>query len=109
MKYLVTFRKRYSAEGEPSDDPKSLIDPGDGVIEDAEFIELVPPAGLDDSEPVDQGANSDEFENDGPLAFGTESWIYTIADGHEREFVDALKESRVVLTFEEVLDESLST
>ena len=34
MKYKVTYRKRFSADGEPADDPKSLVDPGDGVIED---------------------------------------------------------------------------
>jgi len=46
MKYKVTFRKRFSAEGEPADDPKSLVSPEDGVIQDEELVEIIEPAGL---------------------------------------------------------------
>jgi hypothetical protein len=109
MKYLVTFRKRFSAEGESADDPKSLIDPGDGVIEDAEFVEVVEPAGLGVAEDLNEGTGSQESNDNGFLTFGTESWVYTIADGREKEFTDNLVESRVVLDFEEVPDESLTT
>jgi hypothetical protein len=109
MKYLVTFRKRFAADGEPADDPKSLIDPGDGVVDDAEFVELVEPAGLGVAEDLNEGSGSEESNDNGFLAFGTESWVYTIAEGHEKEFTDTLVESRVVLDFEEVPDESLTT
>jgi hypothetical protein len=40
---------------------------------------------------------------------GTEAWVFDIAEGREQEFKDALVESRVVLDFEEVPDESLTT
>ena len=109
MKYLVTFRKRFSPEGEPSDDPKSLVDPGDGVIEDAEFVETIEPAGLGVAEDLNEGSGSQESNDNGFLAFGSESWVYTIADGREKDFTDALIESQVVLDFEEVPDESLTT
>ncbi len=109
MKYLVTFRKRFGADGEPADDPKSLIDPGDGVVEDAELVELVEPAGLGVAEDLNEGSGSEESNDNGFLTFGTESWVYTVAEGHEKEFTDTLVESRVVLDYEEVPDESLTT
>ena len=109
MKYKVTFRKRFSPQGEPSDDPRSLIDPGDGVIEDEEFVEILEPAGLGVAEDLNEGAGSQESNDNGFLGLGTEAWVFTIADGHEKEFTDALVESGVVLDFEEVPDESLTT
>jgi hypothetical protein len=109
MKYMVTFRKRFSPAGEPSDDPKSLIDPGDGVVEDSEFVEIVEPQGLGVAGDLNEGSGSQESNDNGFLTFGTETWVYTIAEGHEKEFTDALVESRVVLDFEEVPDESLIT
>jgi hypothetical protein len=109
MKYKVTFRKRFSPQGEPSDDPRSLIDPGDDVIEDEEFVEILEPAGLGVAEDLNEGAGSQESNDNGFLGLGTEAWVFTIADGHEKEFTDALVESGVVLDFEEVPDESLTT
>jgi hypothetical protein len=109
MKYKVTFRKRFSPQGEPSDDPRSLIDPGDGVIEDEEFVEILEPAGLGVAEDLNEGAGSQESNDNGFLGLGTEAWVFTIADGQEKEFTDALVESGVVLDFEEVPDESLTT
>src|SRR5690242_18892947 len=46
IRYRVAFRKRFSPEGEPADDPKSLVSVMDGVIEDEEFVEIIEPAGL---------------------------------------------------------------
>jgi len=109
MKYRVTFRKRFSPQGEPSDDPRSLIDPGDGVIEDEEFVEILEPAGLGVAEDLNEGSGSQESNDNGFLGLGTEAWVFTIADGQEKEFTDALVESGVVLDFEEVPDESLTT
>ena len=102
MKYQVTFRKRFTPEGDPADDPQSLIDPGDGVIVDREFVEIVEPAGIG----VVENLNEDD---DGFLGLGTETWVYDIAEGREKEFTDSLVESKVVLDFEEVPDESLTT
>lgn len=109
MKYKVTFRKRFTPEGEPADDPKSLVSTVDGVIEDAEFVEIIEPAGLGVAEDLNAGSGSQESNDNGFLGFGTETWVFDIAEGREREFRDALVESEVVLDFVEVPDESLTT
>ena len=109
MKYKVTFRKRFSADGEPADDPKSLISPEDGVIQDEEMVEIIEPAGLGVAEDMNEGSGSQESNDNGFLNLGTETWVFDIAEGREKEFTDALVESRVVLDYEEVPDESLTT
>jgi hypothetical protein len=109
MRYRVTFRKRFTPEGEPADDPHSLVSPPDGVVEDEEFIEIIEPAGLGVAEDLNEGSGSQESNDNGFLGLGTESWVYEIADGREDEFKASLVESRVVLDFEEVPDESLTT
>jgi hypothetical protein len=98
MKYKVTFRKRFTPEGEPADDPKSLVSPADGVVEDSEFIEILEPAGLGVAEDLNEGTGSRESNDNGFLGLGRED-----------EFRAALAESRVVLDFEEIPDESLTT
>jgi hypothetical protein len=103
MKYLVTFGKRNSDEGGPAAEPQSTIDPGDGVIEDCEFVELVEP-GL--GEEPDEGSEVEEGNEDAVPTLSTESWVYTIADGREKDFTDTLRESRSVLTFEEIPDDA---
>jgi hypothetical protein len=61
------------------------------------------------AEDLNEGTGSRESNDNGFLGLGTESWVFTIADGREDEFKAALAESRVVLDFEEVPDESLTT
>jgi hypothetical protein len=109
VKYQVTFRKRFTPEGEPADDPKELVSVVDGVIESAEFIEMLEPEGLGVAEDLNEGTGSQESNDNGFLALGTETWVYDIAEGREKEFTDALEESQVVLDFEELPDESLTT
>lgn len=109
MRYQVTFRKRFTPEGEPADDPKSLIDTEDGVIQDSEFIQIIEPEGLGVAEDLNEGTGSQESNDNGFLGLGTETWMFDIAEGREKEFTDALVESKVVLDFEEVPDESLTT
>ena len=109
MRYRVTFRKRFGADGEPADDPRSLVTPEDGVIEDQEMLEIIEPAGLGVAEDLNEGSGSEESNDNGFLAFGTETWMFEVAEGREKEFTAALVESRVVLDFEEVPDESLTT
>ena len=48
---------------------------------------------------------SESAEDDGFLAFGTETWLYDVADGREDEFKTALVASEVVIEFEEYDDE----
>ena len=109
MRYKVTFRKRFTPEGEPADDPKSLVDPGDGVVEDSELVEVIEPAGMGVAEDLNEGTGSRDSNDNGFLGLGSETWVYDIAEGREKEFTDALVESKVVLDFEEVPDESLTT
>jgi len=85
------------------------VAPEDGVVQDAEFIEMIEPAGLGVAEDLNEGSGSQNSNDDGFLGLGTETWVYDIAEGREKEFTDALVESRVVLDFEEVPDESLTT
>jgi len=108
VKYKVTFRKRFDAKGQPSDEPTALVSTPDGVIEDAEFVEILEPASLHASDDISQGSDSESGEDDGFLAFGTETWVYDVAEGREREFKDALLNSEVVLDIEEVPDEAPS-
>jgi hypothetical protein len=109
MRYKVTFRKRFSAEGEPADDPKSLGSVMDGVVQDEEFVEIIEPAGLGVAEDLNEGSGSQESNDNGFLGLGTETWVFDIAEGREKEFKDAVVESEVVLDIEEVPDESLTT
>lgn len=109
MRYQVTFRKRFNPQGEPADDPRSLIDPGDGVIQDAEMVEMIEPAGLGVAEDLNEGTGSQESNDNGFLGLGTETWVFDITEGRGKEFTDTLVESKVVLDFEEVPDESLTT
>jgi hypothetical protein len=44
-------------------------------------------------------------EDDSFLSMGTEVWEYDIADGREREFLDALKNSKMVVEYEALEDE----
>jgi len=109
MKFKVTFRKRFDQNGQPADDPVSVLDPAEGVIEDKEFIEILDPPSLHGAEDINAGSGSENSEDDGFLAFGTETWVFDIAEGREREFKDALLETGVALVIEEIPDESLTT
>ncbi|MBV8732527.1 MAG: hypothetical protein JO336_22180 [Acidobacteriia bacterium] len=104
MRYKVTFRKRFTPQGEPADKPKSPVDPGDGIVADEEFVEILEPAGLGVAEDLNAGSGSQESNDSGFLGLGTETWVYDIADGHDREFIHALVESQVVLDFQELPD-----
>ena len=70
---------------------------------------MVEPAGLGVAEDLNEGTGSQESNDNGFLSLGSETWVYTIAEGREKEFTDELVESKVVLDFEEVPDESLTT
>ena len=76
---------------------------------DEELLEIIEPAGLGVAEDLNEGSGSEESNDNGFLGLGTETWVYEVADGREKEFTDALVESKVVLSFEEVPDESLTT
>jgi hypothetical protein len=109
MRYKVTFRKRFTPEGKEADNPDSLVDPADGVILDKEIVEEITPAGLGVAEDLNEGTGSEESNDNGFLGFGSETWIYEVAEGREDEFKDAVRNTEVALNIEEVPDESLTT
>jgi hypothetical protein len=98
MKYKVTFRQRFNEAGQPSDAPNELADVelADDVVLDSVFVERTEP-GAQHSEEVLE-------EDDNFLAFGTATWIYDVAEGREREFIDALKNTELALQIEELRD-----
>ena len=96
MKYRVTFLERTDKAGNPSEDPPKFVEPEltDGVVLDAAFVERFEPDSLHGQEVMD--------EDDSFLSIGTEVWEYDVADGRDRDFTDALKNSRMVVEYEEI-------
>jgi hypothetical protein len=102
MKYRVTFMERTDGKGNPSENPPAFVEPElmDGVVVDAVFVERIAPDNLHVQEVMD--------EDDSFLSVGTEVWEYDIADGRDREFVDALKNSQMVIDYQTLEDEPSS-
>ncbi|HUS06879.1 MAG TPA: hypothetical protein VMZ52_11305 [Bryobacteraceae bacterium] len=95
MTYRVTFHKRFQEDGEPSGiEPERFVVVSDGVILDAAMAEQDEPPAKHSQDALDE---DDNFES-----VGTEVWEYQIADGGEREFVDALKNSQMVLDYQKI-------
>ena len=97
MKYRVTFMERTGKAGNPPEfvEPELM----DGVVLDATFIERLEPESLHGQDVMD--------EDDSFLSIGTEVWDYDVADGRDREFTDALKNSKMIVEYE-ALEEALS-
>jgi hypothetical protein len=96
MTYRVTFRKRFNSEGEEADRPESFVQAEDDVVLNAVKAEVVDPPALHSQDVLD--------EDDNYLSLGSETWDYEIADGRENEFIDALKNSRMVLDYQSIDD-----
>jgi hypothetical protein len=99
MKYQVSFRERTDATGNPTENPPAFVEPElmDGVVLAATFVERIEPDNMHVQEVMD--------EDDSFLSIGTEVWEYDIAEGRDREFIDALKNSQMVMEYE-TLDDS---
>jgi hypothetical protein len=91
MRYRVLFMERTGADGERSEEPVDYLEPEleDGVVNEAVFIERTKPQALHSQEVMD--------EDDSFLSVGAEVWEYDIADGREKEFLEAAKNSQMVL------------
>ena len=91
MRFRVTFKERTNAGGQPSEVPSDALEAQapEGVILDKSFLSRDEPAGLHNEETIQ--------EDDGFLSVVPETWEYTIADGREREFLDAVKIAGVAL------------
>jgi hypothetical protein len=96
MRYQVTFRKRFNEQGAGSDSPQTLLDLPDGVVLESEVVQETEP----DSIQVDEEMGEDDL-----TPFGSEIWEYVVVDSRRDEFVAALKESGVVLEYDEIEDE----
>ena len=98
MRYRVLFMERTDAAGERSEDPVDYLDPelDSGVVKEALFLERTKPSALHSQEVMD--------EDDSFLSVGSEIWEYDIEDGRERDFLDAVKNSQMVLECEVVDD-----
>jgi hypothetical protein len=94
MTYKVTFRKRFNEQAEESDRPETFVRVLDGVVLNAAKSEVIEPPALHSQDTLDE---DDNFES-----LGTETWEYEVATGREKEFLDALENSRMVIQYEEI-------
>jgi hypothetical protein len=102
MRYLVTFRKRFNETGDEGDSPSALVSPADGVILDKALVDRNAAPNLHGTENANEAG-----EDDGFLTFGTETWTYEVADDRTGEFELELRNSRVVLEFQQMEEEEL--
>jgi hypothetical protein len=96
MTYRVTFRKRFSGDAEEADRPEAFIHVLDGVVLNAVKAETIDPPALHSQDVLDE---DDNFES-----IGSETWEYEIAEDRDREFVEALENSGMVLDYEPIDD-----
>lgn len=90
--------ERTDAEGKNTESPPEFVelDLLDGVVQDQAFVERIEPDSLHVQEVMD--------EDDSFHSIATEVWEYDIADGREQEFIDALRNSRLVIEYEPMDD-----
>ena len=97
-KFRVAFLERTDWQGEKTEEPSEYLELelADGVVLDQVFVER--------SEPAAQHVQGVLDEDDGFESVGTEIWEYDVVVGREQDFVDALRNSRMVLEFERIDD-----
>ena len=96
MKYRVTFMERTDRAGNPSETPKNYleIELNEGVVRDKTFIERDQPVAMHSEDTLDE---DDDF-----LSVGSEVWEYDVAGGREKEFLEAVKNSQMVMECVEI-------
>ncbi|MBV9266015.1 MAG: hypothetical protein JO061_07595 [Acidobacteriaceae bacterium] len=94
MKYRVVFRERSDETGERADNPPSFLEPEleDGMVVDARFVGRLEPQAQHSSDLIQ--------EDDGFLSLSGEIWEYDVADGRDKDFIEALQNSGMVMEFE---------
>lgn len=90
--------ERTDGHGEPSEKPADYlaIQVPDGVVLEKEFVERTKP------ESTHGGDNLEE--DDSFLSIGSETWDYHIRDSREQEFIDAAKNSGMVIEYVQLSD-----
>jgi hypothetical protein len=98
MKFRVAFLERTDSQGGAIENPPDYVDLDlpDGVVLDRVFVERTAPDALHVQEVMDE---DDAFES-----IAAEVWEYDVADGREQDFVDALKNSQMVIEYEPLDD-----
>jgi hypothetical protein len=94
MKYRVVFRDRSDESGDKADEPANFLDNElpDDVVVDAVMVGRIEP---------DAQHGSDRLEEDDAfLSESPEIWEYDVAEGRDQEFIDALRNSGVVMEYE---------
>ena len=91
MRYRVTFMERTNAAGNPTEFPPDYVelDLPDGVVLDKSFVERTEPAAVHSEEALEE---DDDF-----LSIGSETWDYDVADGRQKDFLAALKNSQIAI------------
>lgn len=94
--------ERTDGEGNPTENPPEFVelDLLDGVVLDQVFVERIEPSG---TRPESVGEDNDF------LSIGTEVWEYDVADGRDEEFINALKNSGMVIEYEQMEDVDMIT
>ncbi len=98
MKFRVAFLERTDSQGNQIENPPDYVDLDlpDGVALDRAFVERTAPDALHVQDVMDE---DDAFES-----IATEVWEYDVADGREQDFIDALKNSQMVIDYERLDD-----
>jgi hypothetical protein len=98
MRYRVVFRERTNEDGSPVEDPSEFlnVDLADGVVKDAQIVSRDTPAGMHED-----GLR----EDDAFLSLESEVWEYDVSDDRIDEFKAAMKNSEMVMEFEQLGEE----
>jgi len=93
MRYRVTFVERTNAAGQPTEVAPDCVEiqAADGVILDKAMVERDEPLAMHNEESLE--------EDDSFLSVGSETWDYEIAEGRDREFLEALQKSKTAIEF----------
>ena len=105
MTYQVTFARRFQSDGSESDlDPTKELDVylAEGVVTDKAFVQRFDPDAKHSQEVLD--------EDDAFLGMAAaEVWEYQVEDGRDQEFLDAIKNSQVVMEYQVIDDVNISS
>lgn len=105
MVYRVTFAKRFQSDGEPSAlDPTAELEVylPEGVVVDKALVSQFDPEAKHNQDVLD--------EDDAFLGMAAaEVWEYEVTDGRQGEFEDAIRNSQVVMEFQQIDDVNMPT
>lgn len=105
MTYQVTFTRRFQSDGSESAlDPTKELETylPDGVVLDKAFVQRFDPEAKHSQEVLD--------EDDAFLGMAAaEVWEYQVEEGRDQDFIDAIKNSQVVMEYQVIDDVNIST